>query len=268
MMRRLILLFVVFGVLAAVAPRARGQFLSDEERKGMLTVGLAYSTREYEMSFRGSSLPVEDTDAILEAFAAVDSLDSLELSVAWLSFGYVELRGTIGLADHDLKNTHPTDADYDTTFASSDNLIYGLAAVVRYPITNAWLLALEISFLTGSFDDIEGEITHLDVVRGLSSRLEDLDWRELSLTPMVQFRAGNFVPYAGVRFADVTTTINTKLDVRGEEEPWNRTLEYENTDDLSAVVGLTWRASPLIMADVQAQLFGNDRITIAVKLTF
>jgi len=33
-------------------------------------------------------------------------------------------------------------------------------------------------------------------------------------------------------------------------------------------VGLTWRITPLVMADVQAQLFNNERFTVGVKLTF
>jgi len=268
MMRRLILLFVMLGVLAAVAPRASGQFLSDEERRGMFTLGLAYSTREYDMSFRGSSVPLENADAILEEFAAVDSLDGIELTFAWLSFGYVELRGTLGLADHDLKNTHSTDAGYNTTFATSDNLTYGLSATVRYPISDEFLVALEVGFLTGNFDDVEGDISPLDVERGLTSTVDDIDWREVTITPMVLLRYGNFVPYAGVRFANVTTEINTNVAVRGRDEPVKRTLEFENDDDLSAVIGLTWRVTPLIMADLHAQLLNNERITLGVKLTF
>ena len=268
MTRRLLPMFVLLVVLAVVAPRAWGQFLSDEERKGMFTVSLAYSTRDYDLAFTGASVPIPELDEILEQFAVGEQLDSFELSVAWVSFGYVELRATVGLADYELTQTHSTDAAFDTVLSSSDSLIYGLSAIVRYPVTDQFLLAVEVAFLTGSFDDVEGEASQLDVIPTLVSTLNDMDWRELSVTPMAQYRLGNFVPYAGVRFTSVETEVNTTQEITFSGETFDRVLNYENADDLSAVVGLTWRITPLIMADFQAQLFNNERFTIGVKLTF
>ena len=268
MTRRLLYLFVLLVLLAAIAPRAWCQFLSDEERKGMFTVSLAYSAREYEMDYRGSSVPIEEIEAVFEEFSVKEELDTIELSVAWLSFGYVELRGTIGMADYDLMNTHGTDSGFDTTFASSDNLVYGLSAAVRYPLTDSWLFAVEIGFLTGRFDGIEGEVSQLDVARGLTSSVDDIDWREVTVTPMMQFRYSDFLPYAGVRFADVTTEVNTIQTITRTGETFERVIEYENHDELSAVVGVIWRATPLIMAEFQAQFLNDERITLAVKLTF
>lgn len=266
MTRRLAHLVVVLIVLAVVAPRAWGQFLTEEERKGMFTVSLAYSMRDYDMVFRGASPPIEEIDEILEAFSVNDELDSFELSAAWVSFGYVELRGVVGLADHDLTSTHE-DAAFDTTFTSSDNLIYGLGATVRYPLADWWLIALDVSFLLGRFDDVGGEVAQLDVVDGLTARVDDVDWRELTLTPMMQFRYGSFLPYVGVRLSRLTTELNTTMETAGGES-FGRIVEFENDEDWSAVVGLTWRASSLIMAEVQAQLLNNERITVAIKFTF
>jgi len=85
---------------------------------------------------------------------------------------------------------------------------------------------------------------------------------------MVQFRYGDFLPYVGARFTDVTTEVNTLLTLTPTGESIDRTIEYETKNDLGAVVGLTWRASSLIMVDAQAQLFNNEHYSIAVRLTF
>jgi hypothetical protein len=261
-------MFVLVVVLAMVVPRAWGQFLSDEERKGMFTVSLAYSMRDYDLAFTGASVPITELDEVLEQFAVGEELDSLELTVAWVSFGYVELRATVGLADYELTQTHSTDSGFDTVLSSSDSLIYGLSAIMRYPLTDQLLLAVELAFLTGNFDDVEGDVSQLDVVPTLVSTLDDIDWRELSVTPMVQYRLGNFLPYAGARFTSVETEVNTTQEITFSGETFERVLNYETADDLSAVVGLTWRITPLVMADFQAQLFNNERFTVGVKLTF
>lgn len=268
MTRRFVVLVVVLMGLAAVASRAWGQFLSDEERKGMFSVSLGYSTRDTDMVFRDSSAPIEEIDAIFKAFSVKDELDSFELNVAWTSFGYVELRGTLGLADHDLKNTHATDSAFDTTFSSSNNLLYGVGATVRYPLNDWCLIALDVGYLNGKFNDVSGETAQLDVLPGLTTaEINDVDWREVHLTPMVQFRTGSFVPYAGAQLTKLTTKVKTTLQpARGDS--FERTNEYENTDDWSGVVGLTWRVTSLIMADVRAQLINNTRFTVAIKFTF
>jgi len=268
MMRRFVLLLGVLVVVAATASRAWGQFLSHEERKGMFTVSLGYTMRDYNLDFRGSSVPLDDVDAIFESFSSGEELDSLELSVAWASFGYVELRGTVGLADYDLTNTHSTDSGLDTPFASSDNLIYGLSAIIRYPLSDWLLIAMEVELMMGQFDKLEGETTQLDVIPNLATTVEDIDWRELTITPMVQFRYGDFLPYVGVRFTDITTEVNSLLTLTPTGESIDRTMEYENQDELGVVVGLTWRASSLIMVDAQAQLLNNERYSIAIRLTF
>ena len=268
MMRRFVLLFVVLVVVAATASRAWGQFLSHEERKGMLTVSLGYSMRDYNLDFRGSSVPLDDVDAIFQSFSSGEELNSFELTVAWVSFGYVELRGTIGLADYDLTNTHGTDSGLDTRFASSDNLIYGLSAVLRYPLNDWLLVALEVGFIAGQFDEVEGETSQLDVLPGFTTTVENIDWRELTITPMIQLRYGDFLPYVGARFTDVTTEVNTLVTLTPTGESIDRTIEYETKNELGAVVGLTWRASSLIMVDAQAQLFNNECYSIAVRLTF
>ena len=81
MMRRFVLLLGVVVVVAATAPRAWGQFLSDEERRGMFTVSLGYSMRDYDLDFRGSGPPIDEYDAIFEAFSSGEGLDSFELTV-------------------------------------------------------------------------------------------------------------------------------------------------------------------------------------------
>jgi hypothetical protein len=268
MTRRLLHLLLVLVALAVIAPRAWGQFLSEEERRGMFTVSLGYTTRDYEMDFRSASPPIEDLDAILEAFSAKEQVDSIELTVAWVSFGYVELRATAGMADYDLTTTHSTDAAYNTAWSTSGNLVYGLSAVVRYPLTDTWLIGGELTFMMGKFDDIDGAVSQLDVVPGLTTALDTIDWREVTITPMVMYRTGAFLPYAGVRFSDVTTEVNTILTAAGSSETLDRVVEFENHDSLGAVVGLTWRISPLIMADVHAQLINNESVSLAVKLTF
>jgi hypothetical protein len=268
MTRRFVILVVVLMGLAAVAPRAWGQFLSDEERKGMFSVSLGYSTRDYDMVFRNSSVPIKDIDAVFEAFSVKDKLDSVELNVAWTSFGYVELRGTLGLGDHNLENTHKTDSTFDTTFSTSNNLLYGVGATVRYPLTDWWLIALDVGFLTGKFYDIGGETAQLDVLPWLTTAdVNNIDWRELTLTPMVQFRFGSFVPYVGAQLTKLTTRVNTTIQpIQGDA--FDRIINYENADDWCAVVGLTCRITSLIMADVRAQLFNNTRFTVAIKFTF
>jgi hypothetical protein len=85
---------------------------------------------------------------------------------------------------------------------------------------------------------------------------------------MVMFRSGPFLPYAGVRFSDVTTEVNTILTAGWSGEDFDRNIEYENHSSLGAVVGLTWRITPLIMADVHAQFIENEHISLAVKFTF
>jgi hypothetical protein len=268
MMRRLVVAFAVFVVLGSVASSAWGQFLSHEERKGMFTVSVGYTMRDYDLDFRGSSMPLDEIDEIFRSFSSGEDLDSLELSVAWISFGYVELRGTVGLVDYDLTNTHSADPGLNTPLASSDNLLYGLSAVIRYPLTDWLLIALEIELMMSQFEDVEGETAQLDVYPRVTSTLEDIDWRELTITPMVQLRYGDFLPYFGVRFSDITTEINTVLSSTVTDKTYDRTIEYENENELGAVVGLTWRVSSLIMVDAQAQFINNERYSIAVMLTF
>ena len=96
-----------------------------------------------------------------------------------------------------------------------------------------------------------------------SNDSEDIDWRELTITPMVQFRYGDFLPYVGARFTDVTTEVNTLLTLTVTGESIDRAIEYESQSQLGMVVGLTWRASSLIMVDAQAQLLNNEQYSIA-----
>jgi len=268
MTRRWLFVLVLVMAVAAIAPRAWGQFLSDEERKGMLAVSLAYSTRDIDLDYRGSSRPVEEMDAIFNEFTASESLDSIELTVAWLSFGYIELRGTVGLADYELSNTHAGDSTFDTVLAGSDDLIFGVSAAIRYRLNEWWLTALEIGFMTGTIDGLEGDISQLDVVSFLSSSLVDIEWREVTLSSLMLFEIGNVLPYVGVRYVDTTTEMNTILTVTPTGETLNRANEYENSNSVSAVVGVTWRVSPLIVFDVEAQLLNNDRVTAGVTLAF
>lgn len=268
MKTRFVYLLVFLCGLAVIAPRAWGQFLSDEERKGMFSVQVAYSTRDYELEFKSASAPVEEMDAVLEAFTSDEQLDSFEVTVTWSSFGFVELHATIGVADYELTNIHATDSAFDTVLGSSDNVLYGVGATVRFPVTDELLLALDVGFLTGQFDDIEGEISQLDVAPRISSELGDIDWRELTIAPLVLYRFGNVLPYAGARFVNVSTEVSTVLSVVGREETFDRVLDYKNANELSGIVGLTWRVTPLIMANFEAQLFNNDRITFGIELTF
>ncbi|MBN1918689.1 MAG: hypothetical protein JW889_12335 [Verrucomicrobia bacterium] len=263
-------LFCLFGVVVIVlllAPAARGQFLSDEERRGMFTVGVSYSSRDYEMEYRGSTVPIPDLEAVFEAFTTDLQLDTIELSIAWLSFGYIELRGTVALADFELTSTHGTDSAFNTAFATSDDFLYGLSAIVRYPITESVVLGFEVSMMTGTLNDVEGEVSQLDVVPRVTTSVADIDWRELVIGPKVMFRMGNWLPYVGVRYIDVTTEVNTVLTpVRGDPVP--RTATFDSRNELSGVVGVTWRISSLFVADVEAQIANNNRITATVKLTF
>jgi hypothetical protein len=267
MRRRWLLVFVVVAAVAIV-PRAWGQFLSDEERKGMFAVSLEYSTRDIDLDYRGTSVPVEDMDAIFEQFAASESLDSVELTVAWLSFGYIELRGTLGLVDYELSNVHATDSTYDTVLSGSSDVIYGVSAVVRYRLNDWWLTALEVGFMTGKFDDLEGDISQLDVVWYLSSSLVDIEWREVAVSSLMLFEVGNVLPYAGVRYVDTTTKMKTILTLTPTGETYDRINTYGNSNAVSAVVGLKWRITPLVVFDVEAQLVNNDRVTAGITLTF
>lgn len=267
MARGLFCLLSVLALCAALAPSARGQFLSDEERKGMLTVGLSYSTRDYEMEYRGSTVPYEELEDIFKAFTTDEELDSVELTLAWLSFGYVEVRGTVGLAEYSLTSTHATDSAFDTALTTSDDLLYGVSAIVRYPVSDWVVLGLEVSLLTGRFNDVEGDVSQLDVFPGVTTSVEDIHWREMAIGPKVMLRWGNWLPYIGARYVDVTTEVNTVLTPpRGD--PIERTATFENRNELSGVVGLTWRISSLFMADFEAQLSSNDRFTVTLKLTF
>jgi len=212
-------------------------------------------------------VPFEDLEAIFEAFTTDEEMNSLELSVAWLSFGYIELRGTIGLADYELTSTHATDSAFDTAFATSDELIYGLSAFVRYPLNEWIVLGLDVSFMTGKFGDVEGEVSQLDVFPRVTTSVDSIDWREIAIGPKMMFRLGNWLPYVGVRYIDVTTEINTVLTPsRGDPIP--RTATFDNRNELSGVVGVTWRISSLVVADFEAQLSSNNRLMATVKLTF
>jgi hypothetical protein len=268
MRRRWLFVIVVVVAVAATMPRAWGQFLSDEERKGMFAVSLDYSTRDIDLDFRGTSAPVEEVDAIFEEFTASESLDSVELTVAWLSFGYIELRGTLGLVDYELSNVHSTDSTYDTVLSGSNDLIYGVSAAVRYRFNEWWLTALEIGFMTGKFDDLEGDISQLDVLWYLSSSLVDIEWREVTVSSLMLFEVGNLLPYAGVRYVDTTTEMKTILTLTPTGETYDRINTYENSNAFSAVVGLKWRITPLIVLNVDAQLVNNDRVTAGITLTF
>jgi len=267
-MRRLFCLFVFVAVLGTIVPCAWGQFLTDEERKGMLSVSVAYSTRDYDMELRTTSPPIEDIDAVLNELSFQEELDSIELTVAWISFGYVELRATVGITDYDLTATHGTDAGYDTALAGSDNLLYGVGTTIRYPLTDEWLVAFDVNFVTGNFDDLDGEVSQLDVVPFFSSRVDDIDWQELTLTPMVLYRYGDFLPYVGARFVNVTSEMTMIVDVPRTGESFDRTIKTKTENELSGVLGLKWRVTPLIMANVEAQLFNNEKITVGVALTF
>jgi hypothetical protein len=268
MARGLFTLLSAVALCAALAPSAQGQFLSDEDRKGMFTVGLSYSMRDYEMEYRGSSAPFEDLEAVYEAFTTDEELDSIELSVAWLSFGYIELRGTIGLVDYNITSTHATDSAFDTALASSDEAIYGLSAFLRYPL-NEWLvLGFEVGLMTGRFHDVTGEVSQLDVFPGLTTSVQGIDWRELTVGSKLMLRWGNVLPYVGVRYIDVTTDVDTVLTQTRTGDTIDRTATFDNRNELSGVAGLTWRISPLIMADLEAQLSSNDRLMLTVKFTF
>ena len=51
-------------------------------------------------------------------------------------------------------------------------------------------------------------------------------------------------------------------------DAWTLILRVLAAAGLSAVIGLTWRVTPLIVFDVEAQLFNNDRVTAGITLTF
>ena len=172
----------------------------------------------------------------------------------------------LGAADYDVdaaiynKNTGTKDSseeiNTDTDFA------YGFGIKGKYDLNETWLIGCDLQYLMSKHKTNIAETT---IATGAveSTTYNSGTLKEWHIAPYVGYRAGNFLPYLGVRYSDV------KLNMKNPAASgWTDDHKYEADDNVGVFLGTDYKINEACSLNLEGRFIDERAVSAGINWKF
>ena len=172
----------------------------------------------------------------------------------------------LGAADYDVdaaiynKNTGAKDSsdeiNTDTDFA------YGLGLKGSYDLTETWLIGCDLQYLRSKH---KTKIAETTIATGAieSTTYKSGTFQEWHIAPYVGYRAGDFLPYLGVRYSDAKLSMKSPAD-----SGWTDDHKYEADDNFGVFLGTDYKISETCSLNLEGRFIDETAMSFGAAYRF
>lgn len=201
---------------------------------------------------------------------AGESIDDMETDEAWyggarLIYGLLDnldVYARIGASDYKVNDKHFTSGAESATdkFNTDTGLAYGIGMKGTYNINENLLLGCDLQYSRSKHEARD----NYSAVSGteLSTKYKSFIVQEWHVAPYVGYKAGNFLPYLGVRYSDARLEIT---------EPGNTDFgefKTEADDNFGVFVGTDYKIGENLSLNVEGRFVDETAMSVGVTYKF
>jgi len=225
-------------------------------------------TRDKEMQLKSVSPSGRALDPSLFDFAGKEETTAYFINPGYSYKGFLDLRVILAWYDYEIDATSNTQPVLDNTVSVDTEFAYGLGVMVRYPLSDSFVMSLDVNYVVGEFENANLKFSAANPLLA-SAEIGTIEWSELLISPMLSYVTGGaFVPYVGIRYSKTSAEVDTTVTLP-PNPTFTQTVEYEESDVWSGLIGTTILfMDGRLQVDIVIELFNNEGIFGTVVYNF
>ena len=172
----------------------------------------------------------------------------------------------LGTADYDVdaaiynKNTGVKDSSEEIN--TSTDFAYGFGLKGSYDLTEIWLIGCDLQYLMSKH---KTKIAETTIATGEieSTTYKSGTFQEWHIAPYVGYRAGNFLPYLGVRYSDVKLSMKSPAD-----SGWTDDHKYEADDNFGVFLGTDYKMGETCSLNLECRFIDETAMSAGISWKF
>ena len=259
---------LVFTCLVMGTPAAAQDSSDWSAQSSHFQLRFGGGTRDKEMQLKSVSPSGTALDPSLFDFTVKEKTTAYFINPGYCWKGFLEFRAILAWYDYEIDATSNTQPVLDNTVSVDTEFAYGLGVIGRYPLSDAFVLSLDVNYVVGDFENPNLKFSAANPLLA-SADIGTIEWSELLVSPMLSYVTGGpFVPYVGIRYSKTTAEVETTVTLP-PNPAFTQTVEYEEADVWSGLIGTTILfMDGRLQVDIVIELFNNEGIFGTVVYNF